>query len=92
MQHQTTLRNLTSVDRIPSKDNTEVSRDLMDTKTLVGWSGLSASFWNNARCSGHGPKFLKMGRRVVYHRSDVEEWLSSIKRASTKDIPRSDAE
>ena len=59
-------------------------RELVDTKGLVRQYGLSASFWNSARCTGHGPKYLKMGRRVLYRRADVEEWLSQVRRTSTK--------
>lgn len=37
------------------------------------------------RWTGEGPKFLKVGGRVVYRLSDVEEYEQSIIRASTSD-------
>ena len=35
------------------------------------------------RWTGEGPKFLKVGGRVVYRLSDVEEYEQSIVRSST---------
>ena len=37
------------------------------------------------RWTGEGPKFLKVGGRVVYRLSDVEEYEQSIVRSSTSD-------
>jgi len=37
------------------------------------------------RWTGEGPKFLKVGGRVVYRLSDVEEYEQSIIRSSTSD-------
>ncbi len=67
------------------------TKELMDTTELAGWSGISASFWNSARCKGQGPKFLKTGRRVLYRKCDVEEWLSQLQRSSTKQSTRNEA-
>ena len=35
------------------------------------------------RWTGEGPKFLKVGGRVVYRLSDIEEYEQSIVRSST---------
>jgi hypothetical protein len=32
-------------------------------------------FWNALRHKGTGPKYLKIGRKVYYRLSDVQEWL-----------------
>src|SRR5690606_36287788 len=37
------------------------------------------------RWTGEGPKFLKVGGRVVYRLSDIEEYERSIIRSSTSD-------
>jgi hypothetical protein len=29
------------------------------------------------RATGDGPPYIRVGRRILYRRSDVEEWLSS---------------
>ena len=43
-------------------------------RTLEGW-----------RVRGGGPRFLKIGRRVVYRRRDLDAWLAARERASTSD-------
>ena len=37
------------------------------------------------RWTGEGPKFLKVGGRVVYRLSDIEEYEQTIVRSSTSD-------
>ena len=41
--------------------------------------GVSASWLNKSRLAGNGPRFLKLGRRVLYDVADIEDWLSSHK-------------
>jgi predicted DNA-binding transcriptional regulator AlpA len=36
---------------------------------------------NTWRTHGYGPEFLKVGRRVLYRRSDVLAWIESRRRA-----------
>jgi hypothetical protein len=48
-----------------------------------GWIGVrTLQMW---RCNRRGPKFLKVGRNVVYRRSDVEDYLSRC--AITTEVP-----
>ena len=35
------------------------------------------------RTQGRGPKYLKIGRSVVYRRSDLDEWANTQARQST---------
>lgn len=35
------------------------------------------STWNHWRSEGQGPPFVKLGSRVAYRGSDVNEWLRS---------------
>jgi excisionase family DNA binding protein len=55
--------------------------------------GLSASTLAKMRLSGNSPAFLKLGRRVLYRRSDLDEWLESRIARDTSDadarLPRS---
>lgn len=34
----------------------------------------TARYW---RANGHGPKFVRIGRRVMARRSDVEAWINA---------------
>jgi hypothetical protein len=46
---------------------------------------VSRSFLAKKRCSGGGPPFLKIGRRVLYRVSDLEEFTERVKRRSTSE-------
>lgn len=37
------------------------------------------------RWEGKGPKFLKLGRKVVYRETDIHDWLNEQVRHSTSD-------
>ena len=45
--------------------------------------GVSVSVLNKLRVYGGGPAYLKIGRRVVYEASALEDWLASKRRLST---------
>jgi predicted DNA-binding transcriptional regulator AlpA len=47
--------------------------------------GLSASNLNKRRVTGGGPRFCKLGRRVVYDIRNLEEWAAERKRQSTSE-------
>jgi hypothetical protein len=56
-------------------------------KLLVGEAAqflrCSASFLNKKRVTGGGPPFIKLGKKVLYDRQDLENWLRSTKRRRT---------
>ena len=39
--------------------------------------GISVSTLSKRRVDGDGPKYLKLGRRVVYDTRDLDDWLNS---------------
>ena len=50
--------------------------------------GLSQSFLAKARCSGFGPRYCKLGRRVAYRKSDLDAWREERVYASTSQYPQ----
>jgi len=50
--------------------------------------GLSESTLAKLRLNGNGPVYCKLGRRVVYRRADLEDWLQS---RTTRDTTDADA-
>jgi hypothetical protein len=48
--------------------------------------GISASTLSKLRVFGGGPKFHKLGRRVVYDIRDLDAWFEARQRSSTSDI------
>jgi hypothetical protein len=50
--------------------------DLLTTKELAEWWGVSEPWLANGRLAGYGPPFKKMADRVVrYHVGDALKWL-----------------
>ena len=48
---------------------------------------LSQSTLNNYRTAGRGPRFLKLGARVLYDTRELDRWLEANTRSSTSDKP-----
>lgn len=60
--------------------------ELIDTKTLSRWLGVSQQWCEIARHRGYGPKFVRLGkRRVRYRRIDVLSWLETRRHSCTSE-------
>jgi predicted DNA-binding transcriptional regulator AlpA len=57
----------------------------LNVKGAAQVASLSVSFLNKLRVYGGGPRYSKIGRRVLYDQVDVEAWLADHKRGSTSD-------
>ncbi|MGA7713923.1 MAG: helix-turn-helix domain-containing protein [Rhizomicrobium sp.] len=55
------------------------------TKEAADYARVSPSYFNKLRCHGGGPKYLKIGRRVVYDQADLDAWLNARKYCSTSE-------
>ena len=62
---------------------------LLRTEEAARWLGLSGRTLEKHRCTGTGPVYRKIGRRVVYHLSDLQAWLDDGLRRSTHEAGRS---
>lgn len=51
--------------------------DLMRTEEVSEETGIPAATLRYWRHIGTGPRSAKLGRRVVYRRSDVEAWIAA---------------
>lgn len=50
--------------------------DLLDTRAVATWLGVSEQWLEVGRRTGYGPRFLRLSVRMVrYKRSDVTAWL-----------------
>lgn len=59
---------------------------LCDVSAAAEHCGLSASTLNKLRCTGGGPKFVKItGAAVRYDPKDLDAWIQSRRRASTSE-------
>ena len=58
--------------------------DLLTTRDVAEWLGVSVQFLEIGRHRGYGPKFVRIGpARIRYRRSDVLAWLEDRTFAST---------
>jgi predicted DNA-binding transcriptional regulator AlpA len=56
--------------------------EYLTTRQVAELTGLSVQFFEmgRSRDAGDQPPYCRVGRRIVYRRSDVEQWLASRKR------------
>lgn len=59
--------------------------DMLTTRDVSREYRLTESSLEKWRVAGVGPAYLKLSRRVMYRRSDVEQWLADNRRSSTSD-------
>ena len=57
--------------------------EVFSVRQAADYVGLSQSFLNKRRVYGGGPLYLKVGKRVVYDKLDLDMWLQTKKVANT---------
>jgi len=57
----------------------------LSVKEVAVYLGLSVSTLNKMRLSINGPRYLKLGRRVLYDLRDLEAWAAERKRNHTSE-------
>jgi predicted DNA-binding transcriptional regulator AlpA len=56
--------------------------EVLTKKEAAKYIGMSRSFLSQDRINGyrdsrtHGPRFMKLGRSIRYHKNDLDEWLN----------------
>jgi len=63
----------------------------LNRREAAEYLGLSASTLAKRAMTGDSPVMRKLGRRVVYLRSDLDAWLDAHQRLSTSDTGRRNA-
>ena len=59
---------------------------LLSTRQVADWLGVSVQFLEIGRHRGYGPRFVRLGpRKIVYRRADILHWLGTRTHASTKE-------
>ena len=49
---------------------------------------LAKSTLDHLRSAGHGPRYSKLGRKIVYDTRDLDKWFDDNRRRSTSDNPQ----
>lgn len=83
--------NLTSISKSVGQDASQregivahLNRKL-SVREAAAYLGLSGSTLNKTRLTGRGPRYLKLGRRVLYDLHDLETWVAERKRNHTSE-------
>ncbi len=58
---------------------------MLPTLAAAAYLALSPATLETLRSRGGGPPFVKLGRRVVYRREELDQWLAAHRRTSTSD-------
>lgn len=59
--------------------------NLLSQREAATLLGLSHRTLERYRCTGFGPAYRKLGRRVLYVSADIDAWTASRVRTSTSD-------
>jgi len=68
-----------------ASSHSELPGRKLSVEEFARWSGLSVSTANKMRFNGTGPRYLKLGRRVLYDLHDLETWVAERKRNHTSE-------
>ena len=55
----------------------------LDTRQAAAYLGLSPKTLIKMRITGDGPRYAKVGRRVIYDVADLDAWVEERKRRFT---------
>ena len=59
------------------------ARTLLSTPEAARFLRVSTKFLTNRRWAGGGPRFIRLGRKVVYDETDLNAWVDAGRRDST---------
>ena len=57
----------------------------LDTRSTSAYTGLAERTLERWRLEGKGPRFLKLGGKVLYLKSELDRFLAASERHSTAD-------
>ncbi len=66
-------------------DITKSQNHFLTTEEAANYLRLSPRTLEKMRVTGEGPPFRKLGRRVLYVKSDLDAWAEAQRRKSTSD-------
>ncbi len=68
-------------------------KPLLKVEEAALYTDLSKSTLDKMRCTGEGPRFVRLGkRRVAYAVIDLDDWIAKCKHNSTAEYPASNDE
>jgi excisionase family DNA binding protein len=62
------------------------TKSRLTVKQAAEYIGIAKSTLDKMRVAGGGPRFIKIGKRVLYDKADLDAWIEAQKRRSTADL------
>ena len=59
----------------------------LTVKEACAYIPCALSTLSKLRTAGGGPRFIKLGKKVLYDTRDLDAWVEAHKQASTADLP-----
>jgi prophage regulatory protein len=76
----------TKVDQGDSRKSDQVDKEILGTRDLEELTGTKANTWRYWASIGEGPASFKLGRRRVWKKSVVLEWLAEQENSARRSI------
>ena len=64
-----------------------IERRYLDTEQAAAYILLSPATLVRMRITGEGPRYAKVGRRVIYAIEDLDGWVEERKQSFTGEVP-----
>ena len=61
-------------------------KELVDSNGAAVYLHLARQTLAKMRLAGTGPAYYKVGRRILYDRTDLDDWLDARRHHSTSDL------
>jgi hypothetical protein len=66
----------------------DIGSSVLDAAAAAGYMGISSGTLAKMRLAGNSPLYLKLGRRVLYRRVDLDAWLETRLARNTSDAQK----
>jgi excisionase family DNA binding protein len=60
----------------------------LNVKEAAAYIPVAKSTLDKLRVAGGGPRYIRIGAKILYDVSDLDAWMENHKQANTADIPR----
>jgi excisionase family DNA binding protein len=70
------------------KNNFEVLKQNLSPREAADYLNIGFSTVAKMRLKGGGPLFCKIGAKILYRKSDLDEWLASKLRTNTSQVAK----
>jgi predicted DNA-binding transcriptional regulator AlpA len=61
-----------------------------NVRDAAAYIGSTKSYMDKLRCYGGGPRYYKIGAKIVYDEADLDAWLAERARSNTSQNPASE--